>query len=130
MTPSNADLGRAIRRLRRRRAMTIDDLAFEAKMHPTYLSGIERGVRNPTYDKLCGLSKALDVGLPEIMKDAMTEAEIDARMREVRQAMWLDSLKQDPPTDITSEEIVQSIHEGRAERDAQVERAISDEGES
>ncbi len=37
---------------------------------------------------------------------------------------WLDSLKHDPPTDITSAEIVRSIQEGHDERDAQIRRAI------
>jgi plasmid stability protein len=39
---------------------------------------------------------------------------------------WLDSLRRDPPTDLTSDEIVSSIHEGRAERDEQLLRAITD----
>jgi plasmid stability protein len=39
---------------------------------------------------------------------------------------WLDRLKQDPATDLTSEEIVSSIHEGRAERDEQIRRAVTD----
>lgn len=39
---------------------------------------------------------------------------------------WLDRLKsRESVTGITSEEIVASIHEGRAERDAQILRAIS-----
>jgi hypothetical protein len=37
---------------------------------------------------------------------------------------WLDSLKHDPPTDITSAEIVRSIQEGRDERDQQIRRAL------
>jgi hypothetical protein len=37
---------------------------------------------------------------------------------------WLDSLKHDSPTDITSAEIVRSIQEGRDERDAQIRRAL------
>jgi hypothetical protein len=37
---------------------------------------------------------------------------------------WLDSLKHDPPTDITSAEILAAIHEGHDERDAQIRRAI------
>ena len=57
--PTNADLGRALRRLRKARKLTIESLAFEADMHPTYLSGIERGVRNPTWIKLCALAEAL-----------------------------------------------------------------------
>jgi transcriptional regulator with XRE-family HTH domain len=71
------------RRHRRRTRLTIDDLAHEARMHPTYLSGIERGIRNPTFEKLIGISQALQVPLSEIVKDAMTEADIAARMREI-----------------------------------------------
>ena len=40
---------------------------------------------------------------------------------------WLDGLKRDEPvTGISSEEIVAAIHEGRAERDEQIRRTISD----
>jgi plasmid stability protein len=39
---------------------------------------------------------------------------------------WLDSLKQDPSTDLTSEEIASSIREGHAERGEQLLRAIAD----
>jgi hypothetical protein len=40
---------------------------------------------------------------------------------------WLDRLEsREPVTGITSEEIVASIHEGRAERDAQILKAITD----
>lgn len=37
---------------------------------------------------------------------------------------WLDRLKDDQPTDITSAEIVQSIQGGRDERDAQIRRTL------
>ncbi len=57
--PTNADLGQAIRRPRRERRLTIEALAFAAYVHPTYLSGIERGVRNPTWDKIASLAQAL-----------------------------------------------------------------------
>jgi plasmid stability protein len=40
---------------------------------------------------------------------------------------WLERLKEDEPvTGVSSEDIVAIIHEGRAERDAQIQRAISD----
>ncbi len=40
---------------------------------------------------------------------------------------WLEGLERDEPvTGISSEDIVAAIHEGRAERDAQIRRAISD----
>lgn len=40
---------------------------------------------------------------------------------------WLDSLKEDEPVScITSEEVVNLIHEGRAERDERILRALAD----
>jgi transcriptional regulator with XRE-family HTH domain len=68
--PSNAILGRAIRRLRRNRRVTIDTLAGDADIHPTYLSGIERGIRNPTVAVLSAIAEALDVPVSRIVLDA------------------------------------------------------------
>jgi transcriptional regulator with XRE-family HTH domain len=87
--PSNADLGRAIRRLRRARRLTIDDLAHVADMHPTYLSGIERGLRNPTWSKLTSLAEALEVPISIVVHEAATEAQIADRMRSVRSELGL-----------------------------------------
>jgi plasmid stability protein len=40
---------------------------------------------------------------------------------------WLERLKEDEPvTGVSSEDILTALHEGRAERDAQIQRAISD----
>jgi len=71
--PTNAALGRAIRRLRQQQDLTIEALALDADMHPTYLSGIERGVRNPSWGKLCGLAGALGVAVSMIAADAERE---------------------------------------------------------
>jgi transcriptional regulator with XRE-family HTH domain len=87
--PTNAELGRAIRRLRRARRLTIEDLAHAADIHPTYLSGIERGVRNPTWSKLTSVAHALDVPLAEVVKDAEAEAQLAARMRIARSELGL-----------------------------------------
>jgi antitoxin FitA len=39
---------------------------------------------------------------------------------------WLERLKEDEPvTGVSSEDILTALHEGRAERDAQIQRAIS-----
>jgi len=43
---------------------------------------------------------------------------------------WLESLRRDEPvTGVTSEEIVNLIHEGRDERDEQIRRAIADDSD-
>lgn len=69
--------------------MTIESLAHEADMHPTYLSGIERGLRNPTWSKLTALATGLSVGLGEMVKDAEAEAQLANRMRIARAELGL-----------------------------------------
>lgn len=72
--PSNAQLGHAIRRLRHARRMSIETLAAAAGMHPTYLSAIERGTRNPSWTKLCDLAEALEIQTFALVRAAEAEA--------------------------------------------------------
>jgi transcriptional regulator with XRE-family HTH domain len=65
-----AELGAVIRARRKERGQTIDDLAGDAGMHPTYLSGIERGVRNPTWDKVSDLAEALEIPVSVLAREA------------------------------------------------------------
>jgi transcriptional regulator with XRE-family HTH domain len=69
-SPNRADLGQVIRRLRQKRDLSIETLAGAAEMHPTYLSGIERGHYNPSWDKLVKLASALGVPLSAIVAEA------------------------------------------------------------
>ena len=55
------DFGRRIRRLRQQRGCTQEELAFRAGIHTTYLSGIERGVRNPSLKNIRAIAAALGV---------------------------------------------------------------------
>ncbi len=82
--PTNADLGRAIRRLRHAKKLSIEALAFMADMHPTYLSGIERGRRNPTWIKLCGAAEALETSVYRLVQLAEDEAEVARAIRDTR----------------------------------------------
>jgi transcriptional regulator with XRE-family HTH domain len=82
-----AELGHVLRRLRRARRLTIEDLAHAADMHPTYLSGIERGVRNPTWSKLSDLALALGVPLSTLTRDAEREARVMRIARSVERSL-------------------------------------------
>jgi transcriptional regulator with XRE-family HTH domain len=85
--PTNIDLGRAIRRLRRAQRLTIETLALDADMHPTYLSGIERGIRNPTWDKIGSLARTLDMPVSAVVQAAEQEAEVARITREARERL-------------------------------------------
>ena len=53
--------GKQIRRLRDRRGLTQEELANRSGIHVSYLSGIERGRRNPSLRSIRRLAKALGV---------------------------------------------------------------------
>jgi transcriptional regulator with XRE-family HTH domain len=72
--PTNAQLGQAIRRLRMSRRLSIDALAEAAGIHPTYLSAIERGIRNPSWLELCDMAQALGIPLVALVRAAEGEA--------------------------------------------------------
>lgn len=67
---AHAALGRAIRDLRNRRQISQEDLAHRAGMHRTYLGGIERGERNPSYTNLLKVADALDVDAWQLIRRA------------------------------------------------------------
>lgn len=55
-----------IKRLRKERGMSQEDLAFESGLHRTYISGIERGIRNVGLDNIGVIAKALGVA-PDVL---------------------------------------------------------------
>ena len=54
-------LGKNLRRLRVAKELSQEAFAFEAKIHRTYVSDLERGARNPTITVVEKLAKALGV---------------------------------------------------------------------
>ncbi len=57
--PVLAALGQNVRRRREARDLTQEKLAEKAGLDPTYISGIERGLRNPGILNVARLAKAL-----------------------------------------------------------------------
>jgi transcriptional regulator with XRE-family HTH domain len=60
-----------VRRLRRERGLPQEELAFEAGLHRTYISGIERGVRNVGIDNIGVIATALGVDPGELVKTSV-----------------------------------------------------------
>jgi transcriptional regulator with XRE-family HTH domain len=59
-----AAFGQRVRGLRERRRLSQAQLAERADLDTTYISGIERGRRNPGLNTLGRLARALSVTLP------------------------------------------------------------------
>jgi len=57
-------VGRNVRKLREAQDLSQEELSFNAGLHRTYVSGVERGVRNPTIVVVSRIAKAL--GVPPI----------------------------------------------------------------
>ncbi|MCX7357254.1 MAG: helix-turn-helix transcriptional regulator [Alphaproteobacteria bacterium] len=60
-------LSRNLRRLRTEKGWSQEELADRAGLHRTYVSGVERGVRNPTITIVAALAKALGVPAAELL---------------------------------------------------------------
>jgi len=60
-------VGLNIKRLRLERGLSQEQFAFEVGLHRTYVSGLERGVRNPTILVIDKLSETLGVKPSELL---------------------------------------------------------------
>ncbi len=61
-------VGANVRRLREQRGWSKEELAFECGLHRTYISGVERGVRNPTVLVVQEIASALGVPAARLLE--------------------------------------------------------------
>lgn len=64
-----AAFGARVRELRVGRNWSQEDFAHRAELDRTYVSGIERGVRNPTLDVVHRLSQTLEVPIADLFTE-------------------------------------------------------------
>ncbi len=62
----NLNLGKTVRRLRKRQKISQEKLAEKAGIHRTYMGKIERGESNPPVQTVNKIAKALKVSLSEL----------------------------------------------------------------
>ena len=67
-------VGSNVKRFRGELGLSQEALAFEAGLHRTYISGVERGVRNPTVTVLTKIADALHVPAWRLLKDPRAKA--------------------------------------------------------
>jgi transcriptional regulator with XRE-family HTH domain len=60
--------GRAIRRIREEQGIVQEEAAERCRLHRTYYSGIERGVRNVSLVNIEKIGKGLKTSLPKLFE--------------------------------------------------------------
>ncbi|UIM99696.1 helix-turn-helix domain-containing protein [Yersinia ruckeri] len=61
--------GRKIRELRSARSISQEELAWACELDRTYISGIERGVRNPSLKNIIKIANALNIKPSTLFED-------------------------------------------------------------
>jgi transcriptional regulator with XRE-family HTH domain len=69
VTDPRKPLGHAIKRRRLKLGLTQEQLAEAADLHCTYISGIERGVRNVSIVNLFQIATALKVRVRDLVRE-------------------------------------------------------------
>lgn len=59
-------LGRAVKQVRVSRGLTQEQVSAASGLHPTYISDIERGARNPSWEAITRLAEGIGVSTAEI----------------------------------------------------------------
>ena len=68
MSNISIKFGKKVKEIRLKKHMSQGDLAKILGVHPTYISGIERGVRNMALKNIEKLAKSLNVKIEELIK--------------------------------------------------------------
>lgn len=79
VNPSHQALGTAIREVRLKRGLSQEALGLEAGLDRTYISSVERGRRNISFDSLVKIAETLDVKPSQLL--AHWEEIVDWKVR-------------------------------------------------
>lgn len=64
----NKKFGKRVREVRINLGLSQEELGFKSGLHRTYISDIERGVKNPTIVTIDTLAKALGMSISELLE--------------------------------------------------------------
>lgn len=78
LEPTFEALGRVIRERRVSLGMSQEELADKSGLHRTYVSDVERGIRNLTLGALWFICNGLNISLSQIVNQMENRAEADA----------------------------------------------------
>lgn len=68
MSTVTEKFGKRMRQTRQEKGLSQEKLGFETGLDRTYISGIERGVRNPSLKNITKIAKALKISPDELFR--------------------------------------------------------------
>jgi transcriptional regulator with XRE-family HTH domain len=71
-SPAHAAFGQAVRKLRKERGLSQEELGHRSGLHRNYLGGIERGELNPTLTTIIKLAGAFEIRGSLLLEHAET----------------------------------------------------------
>lgn len=74
MDPTAQQFGEVLKEARLRSGLSQQELSFQASIHWTYVSQLERGLKNPTLSVILRLASALDIAASQLV------AEVERRL--------------------------------------------------
>lgn len=63
------EFGKMVRAYRKKSGYSQEGLSDKAKIHRTYIGGIERGERNPTLTMIYRLARALEISPSQLLEE-------------------------------------------------------------
>ena len=82
--PLVKNVAATIRKFRKAKSMSQEELAHISGLDRTYISGVERGVRNITLESLEQIIKALDIPSSDFLKAVIEEDSSDLHDKQER----------------------------------------------
>jgi len=70
-------LGRNIARHRRMQEISQEELSFRCDLHRTYLSDVERGARNLSFNSILVIARGLGLTVSELTRDVEIDAAVE-----------------------------------------------------
>ncbi len=70
---SKAQFGSNVRKIRRDRGFSQEELADRARLHRTYVGGVERGERNISLENILAIAEALNSSVEALFADIKPE---------------------------------------------------------
>ena len=73
---TSVSFGTVLRELRIAQELSQEVLAFRCSRHPSYISLLERNLKNPSLDTLVALASGLDMKVSEMLKEIEQHSEM------------------------------------------------------